>query len=72
MVDRLGKASDKAAHKGWNALTSHKSPTTPQTEDVEMVEEEADNEIDYITEEEFIEGYQHLKLPWGGHSHFMT
>ena len=37
-----------------------------------MVEEEAYDDNDYITEEEFVEGYQHFKLPQGGHSHFMT
>ena len=71
VVDWSGKASEKAAQKGWNALTSHKSPTTPQTKGVEMVEE-ANDDNDYITKEDFVEGYQHFKLPQGAHSHFMT
>ena len=50
----------------------HLAYLTPQTEDVQMVEEEADNDDNYTTEEEFIKGYQHFKLSQSGHLHIMT
>ena len=62
----MGKASDKAAKKGQNMPTSHKSPTHPQTPDVKMtIEEEADNDDDYITEEEFVRDYHHFNISRG-------
>ena len=53
-------------------LTSHKSPAYPQTPDVKMtIEEEADNDDDYITKEEFVGDYHHFNIS-RGHSLNMT
>ena len=72
-ADQLGNNLDKTAQKGRNMSTSHKSSNTSQVPDVEMniIEEEVDNDDDYITEEEYVKGHQYFRLPQGGQTHNM-
>jgi hypothetical protein len=57
--DCLMKALERADRKGQNVKMSRNAQLSPQHEDIDMTidVEDSDDDEDYITEEEFVEGY---------------